>query len=94
MESDDEIIPITMTENEWAVIALAYMEARFRPESIDVYYASIDEGKSQADAVYDAIRNDAVNEILAQLVEPISPEAGNPPTNQHNTEGNQHGRII
>lgn len=82
MESESEVIPVQLHDYEWKEVVLGYMHAHFKPESLEMYHLSIAEGKSVEQAVYDAVRNDAVIDILIHmttLADAATPES-NPPT--------------
>lgn len=59
-------VPVQLDEEGWQRIVTGYINDLFLPESQEVLQESIQAGASLEEAVFDAVRNEAVNRILAR----------------------------
>jgi hypothetical protein len=68
MNSSDDI-PVSLTDIEWSSLVGSFIARRFLDVSTSVYRDAIADGKTPERAVFDAIRNEAVNEVLALVAD-------------------------
>jgi hypothetical protein len=59
-------VAVNLTNEEWSCLIAAYIKQDLSPETYETFQASLAEGKTEAEAVFDAIRNEAANVALQE----------------------------
>ena len=67
--SVDGGIPVTLLDAEWSNLVEGFLARKCLDVSLSVYHDAIAAGRTTAEAVFDAIRNEAANEAVAQFVQ-------------------------
>ena len=65
---DDQIEQIQLTTDEWNSLVEAYIVANCYPVTVRLMEERLVAGESINDMLVDLIRNDAVNQVLAQAI--------------------------
>lgn len=61
-------VPVNLSDFEWGVLVEAFLADRLLPESLEVFRNKLADEGTIAEAVYDAIRNDAANHALLTVM--------------------------
>lgn len=66
--NEDHFIDIDLTDKEWAQLVLNWMYTHLSPQSVAVAREQAEQGCTLQDAVFAAVRNQAVIDALIEVV--------------------------